>query len=114
MTTSKVAFLVAGEGIERVELTEPWAALEDAGYQPVLVSPAEDEVQLFDHLDKADTQKVDQAVASADLDDYAALVLPGGVITTTSCATTRRGSRLCGTFLPPASWSPPSATRRGR
>jgi protease I len=79
MTTSKVAFLVAGEGIERVELTEPWAALEDAGYQPVLVSPAEDEVQLFDHLDKADTQKVDQAVASADLDDYAGLVLPGGV-----------------------------------
>jgi protease I len=79
MTTSKVAFLVAGEGIERVELTEPWAAVEDAGYQPVLVSPAEGEVQLFDHLDKADTQQVDQDVASADFDDYAALVLPGGV-----------------------------------
>ncbi len=79
MTTSKVAFLVAGEGIERAELVEPWAALEDAGYQPVLVSPEEGKVQLFEHLDKADTQAVDVAVSSADADDYAALVLPGGV-----------------------------------
>ncbi len=79
MTTSKVAFLVAGEGIERAELVEPWAAVEDAGYEPVLVSPEEGKVQLFEHLDKADTQVVDVAVSSADTDDYAALVLPGGV-----------------------------------
>lgn len=79
MSTSKVAFLVAAEGTERVELTEPWQAVEDAGYEPVLLSPADHEVQLFDHLDKADTQRVDVAISSADLDDYAALVLPGGV-----------------------------------
>lgn len=78
-TTSKVAFLVAGEGIERVELTDPWSALADAGYQPVLVSPAEGEVQLFDHLHQVDTQPVDVEVSAASLDDYAALVLPGGV-----------------------------------
>jgi protease I len=70
---------VAGEGIERAELTEPWSALEDAGYEPVLVSPEEDKVQLFEHLDKADTQAVDVPVSTADPDDYAALVLPGGV-----------------------------------
>ncbi len=79
MSKAKVAFLVAGEGIERAELTEPWSALEDAGYQPVLVSPEEGKVQLFEHLDKADTQAVDVSVATADSDDYAALVLPGGV-----------------------------------
>jgi protease I len=79
MSKSKVAFLVAGEGIEKAELTEPWSALEDAGYEPVLVSPEEDKVQLFEHLDKADTQAVDVPVSSADHDDYAALVLPGGV-----------------------------------
>jgi protease I len=79
MSTSKVAFLVAAEGTERVELTEPWHALEDAGYEPVLLSPADDEVQLFDHLDKSETQKVDVSISTADLDDYAALVLPGGV-----------------------------------
>ena len=75
----KVAFLVAAEGIERVELTEPWAAVADAGFEPVLVSPQPGEVQLFDHLDKADTQKVDLTVADARADDFAALVLPGGV-----------------------------------
>ena len=79
MSKAKVAFLVAGEGIERAELTEPWSALEDAGYEPVLVSPEEDKVQLFEHLDKADTRAVDVSVATADSDDYAALVLPGGV-----------------------------------
>ena len=79
MTSSKVAFLVAAEGTERAELVEPWSALEDAGYEPVLVSPEEDKVQLFEHLDKADTQAVDVPVSTADMDDYAALVLPGGV-----------------------------------
>ena len=77
--TRKVAFLVAGEGIERVELTEPWQAVADAGFQPVLVSPEAGEVQLFDHLDKSDKQAVDVTVSDAAVDDYAALVLPGGV-----------------------------------
>ena len=75
----KIAFLVAGEGIEKVELVDPWAALEDAGHQPVLLSPEDGKVQLFEHLDKANTQAVDVTVADADLDDYDALVLPGGV-----------------------------------
>lgn len=79
MTTNKVAFLVAAEGIERVELTEPWAAVKDAGFEPVLLSPESGEVQLFDHLDKAETQAVDVTVGSASVDDYAGLVLPGGV-----------------------------------
>ncbi|GAA1793674.1 type 1 glutamine amidotransferase domain-containing protein [Nostocoides veronense] len=86
MTTSndsqnseKVAFLVAAEGIEQVELTEPWKALEQAGYQPVLISPESGTVQMFNHLDKADTKKVDVTVADAQGGDYAALVLPGGV-----------------------------------
>ena len=48
-----VAFLVAKEGIERVELTEPWKAVEQAGATPKLLSPETGEVQNFDHLDKA-------------------------------------------------------------
>ncbi|MGY1622690.1 type 1 glutamine amidotransferase domain-containing protein [Geodermatophilus sp. SYSU D00965] len=38
------------------------------------------EITAYDHIDKADTKKVDVAVSAADPDDYAALVLPGGVI----------------------------------
>jgi len=75
----KIAFLTAAEGIEKAELTDPWAAVSDAGYQPVLISPQAGSVQLFEHLDKADTQPVDVTVAEASLEDYAALVLPGGV-----------------------------------
>jgi protease I len=74
-----IAFLVAAEGIERVELTEPWAAVVQAGGSPVLLSPEKGEVQTFDHLDKAETLPVDKAVKDADLADYDALVLPGGV-----------------------------------
>ena len=60
-----IAFLVAAEGTERVELTEPWAAVVEAGVTPVLLSPQEGQVQTFDHLDKAETLPVDKAVKDA-------------------------------------------------
>jgi protease I len=75
----KVAILVANEGIEQVELTEPRKALEDAGAQVHLLAPEAGEVQAFDHLDKADTFPVDRVVGDADADEYDALMLPGGV-----------------------------------
>ena len=74
-----IAFLVAGEGIEQVELTEPWKAVEQAGGTPELLSLEEGEVQAFNHLDKADTFKVDRVVSEASATDYDGLVLPGGV-----------------------------------
>ena len=78
-TSKKVAFLVAAEGIERVELTEPWKAVTAAGHQAVLVSPRAGEVQTFDHLDRAEKRPVDQTVADSKAEDFDALVLPGGV-----------------------------------
>jgi protease I len=74
-----IAFLVASEGIEQVELTEPWAAVENAGGTPRLLSTDSGEVQAFHHLDKADTFPVDTVVADADPTSYDGLVLPGGV-----------------------------------
>ncbi len=74
----KVAFL-ATDGVEQIELTEPWKAVQQAGGEPQLISLEEGEVQGFNHLDKADTFKVDRAVAKADAGDYDGLVLPGGV-----------------------------------
>jgi deglycase len=75
----RIAFLVANEGVEQVELTEPWKAVEQAGGKPELISLEEGKVQAFDHLDKADTFDVDRTVADARESDYEALVLPGGV-----------------------------------
>jgi len=73
-----IAFL-ATEGVEQVELTEPWKAVEAAGGTPELVSVEPGEVQAFNHLDKADTFTIDRTVADASADDYDGLVLPGGV-----------------------------------
>ena len=75
----RMAFLVANEGVEQVELTEPWKAVEAEGARPELVSLESGTIQAFDHLDRADTFDVDRTVADAKADDYDALVLPGGV-----------------------------------
>jgi protease I len=75
----KVAILVANEGIEQVELTEPRKALQEAGATVELLAPDSGEAQAFNHLDKADTFPVDRAVGDASADDYDALMLPGGV-----------------------------------
>src|SRR5436853_7283009 len=74
----RIAFLAA-EGVEQVELTEPWKAVEQAGRNPELISVEDGEIQGFDHLDKGDTFKVDRTVKDADASDYDGLVLPGGV-----------------------------------
>src|SRR6188472_1544437 len=75
----RIAFLVANEGVEQVELTEPWKAVEGEGGTPELVSLESGKIQAFNHLDKGDTFDVDRTVADASPDDYDALVLPGGV-----------------------------------
>ena len=74
-----IAFLVAQEGVEQVELTEPWKAISEAGGTPQLIAPEAGEVQAFNHLDKASTFPVDKTLAEADPGSYDALVLPGGV-----------------------------------
>ena len=74
-----VAFAVAPEGIEQVELTEPWKAVERAGGTPRLVSTESGRVQAFHHLDKGDTFEVDATFDDTRPDDYDGLVLPGGV-----------------------------------
>jgi protease I len=75
----RVAFLVAPEGVEQVELTEPWQAVGEAGGDRTLISTETGEVQAFNHLDKADTFPVDLTVSEASVADYDGLVLPGGV-----------------------------------
>jgi protease I len=75
----RVAFLVANEGIEQVELTEPWKAVEDAGAAATLVAPEAGKAQAFNHLDKADTFAVEVTTEQARVEDYDMLVLPGGV-----------------------------------
>ncbi|MFF8958351.1 type 1 glutamine amidotransferase domain-containing protein [Streptomyces sp. NPDC014894] len=75
----RIAFLAAPEGVEQVELTEPWQAVTDSGGIPSLISTEPGRIQAFDHLDRADTFPVDEVVGTVSADDFAGLVLPGGV-----------------------------------
>jgi protease I len=74
-----IAFLTANEGVEQVELTRPWEAVEQAGGRPKLVATKAGEVQAFNHLDKGDTFPTDLTTDELNVDDVDALVLPGGV-----------------------------------
>ncbi|MEV0583166.1 type 1 glutamine amidotransferase domain-containing protein [Nonomuraea sp. NPDC050310] len=74
-----IAFLVAPEGVEQIELTEPWKAIKQAGGTALLVSTEQGHVQGFNHLDKADHFAVDATVDSASSAEFDGLVLPGGV-----------------------------------
>ena len=73
----RVAILVA-DGFEQVEMTGPRQALQEAGAETRIVSPAKHEVQGWKHFDKADKFKVDVALDDADANDFGALPLPGG------------------------------------
>jgi protease I len=75
----KIAFLVANEGIEQVELTSPWSAVKEAGGQPILVAPKTGEVQAFNHLDKGDVFRATVATTELSAGDYDGVVLRGGV-----------------------------------
>jgi protease I len=75
----RIAFIVAQEGVEQVELTEPWKAVQAAGAKPELLAPEGGEVQAFNHLDKAETFPVDRKIAESEPNEYDGVVLPGGV-----------------------------------
>jgi protease I len=71
--------VLAADGVELTELTEPRRALEQAGAKVDLVSPATDRIQALKGLDRAETFPVNRRLAMAAASDYDALVLPGGV-----------------------------------
>jgi protease I len=75
----RIAFLVANSGVEQVELTTPWEAVEKAGGTPVLIAPEKDTVQAFENdVEKADTFEADAAVGDVSSNEFDGLVLPGG------------------------------------
>lgn len=75
-----IAFL-ATNGVEQIELTSPWEAVEAAGGSPVLVSPQADSITAMNaDWNHGDSFDVDVQVLAAQAKDYHALVLPGGTL----------------------------------
>jgi protease I len=75
----KTIAILATEGLEQIELTEPRKAVEAEGATVELLSLEAGEFQGFEHLDKGETFTADKAVGDADVGDYDGLILPGGV-----------------------------------
>ncbi|HEX3894326.1 MAG TPA: type 1 glutamine amidotransferase domain-containing protein [Terracidiphilus sp.] len=72
--------LLATDGFEQVELTEPRKALDQAGATTFVLSPKSGEIKGWKTKDWGDSVKVDKALESTNPNDFDALVLPGGVM----------------------------------
>jgi len=73
--------VLAADGVEKVELEQPRATIEDAGGTVELLSVSDGEIQAMNHdLEAAGSIPVDRKVADAKVDDYDGLVLPGGTV----------------------------------
>jgi protease I len=77
----KTIAIIATDGVEQVELTEPRKAVENAGASTVLLSPDTDDIQAMNSdINPADTFSVDKAIGEVSPDQYDGLILPGGTV----------------------------------
>jgi protease I len=76
----KIVAILATDGFEQVELSEPKKALENAGATTKVVSPNEKKIKGWDKKDWGEEVDVDVPLKSADAGQYDALLLPGGVM----------------------------------
>src|SRR5438552_9287929 len=72
--------VLATDGFEESELTQPLLALETEGAKVEVVSPAEGEIQGLKHMERGVRVKVDRRLEEARAEDYDGLVLPGGAL----------------------------------
>ena len=79
LKNKKVAIL-ATDGFEEVELTEPRKALQEAGATVHIVAPRSDKIRAWNHTEWSDDYDVDVKLEAANHEDYDALFLPGGVL----------------------------------
>jgi protease I len=71
--------ILATDGVEQAELTEPRKFLDQAGARTTLFAPKTGQIQAMQHSEKGDKIKVDQEISQADPADFEAVLLPGGV-----------------------------------
>jgi protease I len=79
--SGKRVAILAADGVERVELEQPRQAVRDAGAEIELLSIHDGEIAARNEdLEDAGTFSVDRTVSDASVDDYDALLLPGGTV----------------------------------
>jgi protease I len=98
LTGKKVAILTEN-GFEEVELTSPKKALEEAGAEVQIVSPEKEKVKAWNHDHWSIELPVDVWLEEANVEDYDALVLPGGVMNPDKLRLNRRAVEFAQQFL---------------
>src|SRR5690554_4774141 len=86
--------ILATEGFEQVELTGPREALEKAGAQADIVSAESGTIRGWNHIEPADEFTVDHTFDSIRMDDYDAVLLPGGVVNSDTIRTNELAQEL--------------------
>jgi protease I len=77
---AKKVLILATDGFEQSELTDPKQALEDAGIETTVASPKSGEIKGWDQTDWGKSVKVDKTLDQVSADDFDAMLLPGGQI----------------------------------
>jgi protease I len=80
--SGKTVAILVDNYFEEDEFTGPKKALEQAGakVEVIAAEPQDGQVQAMQHVDKGNKYKIDKTLAEANIDDYDALVLPGGAV----------------------------------
>jgi protease I len=72
--------ILATNGVEEAELTEPRKALEDAGAKTTLLAPQPGKIQAMKHDEKTKQYDVEQTLEQANPEQFDAVLLPGGAL----------------------------------
>jgi protease I len=72
--------VIATDGFEESELTEPVKALKNADARLSIVAPKSGKIQAFRHFDKSTTVAVDQTLDAVEPEQFDAVMLPGGAL----------------------------------
>src|SRR5271155_2327445 len=109
----KVAILAA-DGVEKVELEQPRSVLTENGAQVQLLSLKTDDIQARNHdLEPAGTFRVDRTVSEVYVDEFDALVLPGGTVNPDKLRLDSSAVSFVRDFVNSGKPSPPSAMGPG-
>ena len=72
--------ILATDGVEQSELTEPRKFLDQLGAETTLLSPKAGQIQAMQHDEKSEKIKVDHVLEGANPDEFDAVLLPGGAL----------------------------------
>ena len=97
--TGKRVAILATDGVEQVELTEPRKALDAAGAKTRVVSPKPGSIRGWNHTEWGEQIPVDLSLDSASPDDFDALLLPGGVMNPDHLRTNRSAVNFVRAFF---------------